>query len=170
MSRDEMLKQLKALDCRVFWPDSWDDIGFTEHQIWVNEKGYGYLACDEPNITYKAEPIATEKWQMIRSKIQEGTLSYSDIEGTSLSDMYFFEDDEAYSSEWLKGLLALPNEIANGFYCADSFDGPCFFGTEEEFLDFLKRDWCDVYWDELDDENLALRIDRLNEGALEWDV
>ena len=49
MTREEMLKELHSLDCRIFWPKKWDDIGFTESQIWVNSKGYGYFYSDEPN-------------------------------------------------------------------------------------------------------------------------
>ena len=163
-----MLKELHELDCRILWPGNWEDIGFTEHQIWVNGKGYGYFACDEPNITYEVERIPDEKWKEIRDKITAGTLTIEDIEGTSLEEMVFFEDDEAFSSEWLKGLLTLPKVLGDSFYCADSWDGPCFFNTKEEFLNFLRRDECDYTWEELEDEVLALWIERLHNGELEW--
>ena len=170
MTREEMLKELHSLDCRIFWPSSWDDIGFTEHQIWVNSEGYGYFSCDEPNIVYKAKCIPTEKWKMIRAAIKNGLLSHDDIVGTSLADMYFFEDEESFSNEWINQLLSLPEVLGAFYFCADTCDGPRFFYTEEELLDYLKRDWCDTCWNDLDDETLDLWITRLHEGALEWDI
>lgn len=53
MTRVENLKILKDLPYTIIWPESdWDDIGFTERELWFNSKGYGYFMCDEPNPTY----------------------------------------------------------------------------------------------------------------------
>ena len=170
MTREEMLKELHSLNCRIFWPGAWDDIGFTEHQMWVNSKGYGYFYCDEPNTIYKARCIPAEKWKAIRSAISNDMLTSEDIAGTSLADMCFFEDEESFSNEWVKQLLSLPEKLGAFYYCAATVDGPCYFSTEKELLNFLKRDWCDTYWEDLDDETLALWITRLHKGALEWNI
>ena len=170
MIREEMLRELHSLDCRIFWPGEWDDIGYTEHQIWVNSEGYGYFSCDEPGYFYRAKSIPDDKWKLIRTKIKNGTLSNEDIEGTSLADMIFFEDESAFSEEWINDMLSLPEKLDTYYYCADSWEGPRFFSTEKELLSFLNRDWCDVYWNELGDEILALWINRLRGGALEWDI
>ena len=170
MTREEMLKELHSLDCRIFWPKKWDYIVFTESQIWVNSKGYGYFYCDEPNYVYKAESIPDEKWKKIRTAVKNGALTPEDIAGTSLASMCFFEDEEPFSEELINQLLTLPEKLGDFYYCADALDVPCFFSTERELLDYLNRDWCDIYWDDLDDETLALWITRLHEGDLEWDI
>lgn len=43
MKRKAMLALLADLPFAMIWPDSWEDIGFTEREIWVNGKGYGYI-------------------------------------------------------------------------------------------------------------------------------
>ena len=49
MTRDEMIQKLASVSFCLIDPSSdWKDIGFTEREIWVNAKGYGYIMCDEP--------------------------------------------------------------------------------------------------------------------------
>lgn len=42
-----MLSLLGNLEYTLIWPDSWEDVGFTEREIWINRQGYGYIMCDE---------------------------------------------------------------------------------------------------------------------------
>ena len=47
MTRGEMLNILGKLEYALIWPDNWEDVGFTEREIWINSQGYGYIMCDE---------------------------------------------------------------------------------------------------------------------------
>ena len=144
MTRTDLLEKLHSIDCSFFLPGNWDDVGYTEQQMWVNSKGYGCYTCDHPNIVYKAKSIPFEKWKEIRSAVKNGILTEEKIAGTSLAEICFFEEDNVFSEEWLKHLLDLPEQLGEYYYCADSLNGPMFFNTEEQFLDYLKRDWCEV--------------------------
>lgn len=168
MTREEMLEKLSTVEFEMIDPPSdWSDIGFTERQIWVNSKGYGYLACDDPNTVWKGEGLSEEKWKKITNKICEGSLSIEDIEDTSLVDMldtmYYGDFDE---SEWdlcevFAGILDVSTVPLKGLYCLNTFDGIRFFSSEEEFLKAYERDWCDYEWKGLDDDVLICWIERL---------
>ena len=47
MTRDEMLTALGKLKYASIWPGEWEDVGFTERELWINGLGYGYIMCDE---------------------------------------------------------------------------------------------------------------------------
>ncbi len=160
MTREEMLKELSKIDYLELWPsDDWDDVGFTERRIWLNNSGYGYIACDEPDIYYKITRLPDQKWRMIREKIIARRLEHEDIQETVLSklDLNMSED----LNEDLKGLLLLPDSIGEYFYCAVMFDENLFFNTEMELLESIKRTDCDVYWSDLSDDELQEWVNRL---------
>ena len=170
MSREELLKWLHNLPFNYIWPSSdWDDIGFTERPIWINSKGYGYLACDDPSeVCWEGSGVPLEKWSSIRDKLSKGKLLYSDIQGTSLVDLMseiVWEALELDSNinDYLEGLLGLPDKELNTLYAMNSWDGWGFFSTEEEFKNAYERDWCDIAWDELKDDDLLEWHRRLTE-------
>ena len=164
MNREELLSWFHSLPFNYIDPPDVEDIGFTERPIWINTKGYGYLACDDPSeVCWAGSGVAQEKWSYIRDKLSNGKLLYSDIQGTSLVDLlstmtfctpyikFELSDD---ISEYLQDLLVLPeNEIEKIFGMAD-FAGWLFFESESDFKQKYERDWCDVYWDELEDDEL----------------
>ena len=89
MDRKEMLEYLNQISFNVLWPhDSWKDLGFTESPIWINNKGYGYYACDEPNIFYQVSRIPDDQWKQIKQKQAEGILSKDDFMDTSFENTY----------------------------------------------------------------------------------
>ena len=48
MTREKMLEILGNLPFMYIDPEGgWKDVGFTEREIWINSKGYGYVMCDE---------------------------------------------------------------------------------------------------------------------------
>ena len=174
MTREEMIKKLNTVEFNIFSPpDEWEDIGFTEREIWVNSKGYGYIACDEPTAWWCCSEICDEKWNSIRRKLENRTLTLKDIEGTSLMDMVgdFFcgevdEEDEKLC-DILNGFNDLPEKRFDKLFCMDTFDDFLFFTNEEDFRKAYERDWCDYTWDELDNESLACWIDRIFSGEIE---
>ncbi len=168
MMREEMLQKLGTLLYTEIWPDdSWEDIGFTESRIWVNSKGYGYFMCDENNIYYEAKVMPEDKWFMIREKLGNGILTNADIEGTSLTKLYFCQDkSDAELYEVLRGLLTLPEHLSI-YYCAEKDGEILFFPSAKEFWHSFERDWCDVKWEELDDTLLSTWISRLFDSDLD---
>lgn len=160
MTREKMLNKLGEIDYLELWPsDDWSDIGFTERRIWLNRSGYGYIACDEPDVYYKISKVPAHKWHMIRDKLARKQLTIDDIQGTSLSKLdYAFSDD---LNEDLKGLLLLPETMDEYFFCAVTLDGNIFYNTEAEILEDIKRDECDVFWTDLLDSELEKWVNRL---------
>ncbi len=166
MKREEMLKRLKRIPFNVLWPeDSWEDLGFTESPVWIDNHGYGYYYCDEPNMYYKLRGISNDKWQTIRNKLNERTLLPRDLEGTALSKLYFCHD-EYFSCDQIVTLLNLPEQLDDYFYCADDFDDVLFFKTREEMAQAIEerhREYSE-FWEELSDELLDCWIERLCTG------
>lgn len=167
MTRKEMLDILHSVEFELIDPpSSWKDIGFTEREIWVNSKGYGYIMCDEPTYRGEVPGVDKEKWMIIRNKLRDKTLAFKDVEGTSLIELLeeisfgeYCEDDDL--SDYLEGLLELPETQLDCIFFLQTFDGWEFFESEETWENAFERDWCDVEWEELDDEMLAEWINRL---------
>jgi len=169
MTRDEMLDKLKKIDFEYLWTGSnlEDLIGFTEQPIWLNKMGYGYFSCDEANQIEAVESVPSDKWLLIREKIANGSISYSDIRGTSLEHIFEFED--TFVEEDYKKLLELPEQMGNFIYCYSTFEGLEFFDNENSALEFFRRDYCEVEWDSLCDEELKSWISCLEDEDFEYD-
>ena len=173
MTREDMLQKLYTVPFILIDPArEWEDIGFTERDIWVNAKGYGWISCDEPTTWCEVRCPESEKWVYIREKLSTADLSVEDIKGTDLLDLLKeitygdFDEDCDNPCDYLKDLLSLPAEGLQWIYAMDTFDGWQFFATEEDFKKAYERDWCDVSWDELSDEMLLEWIDRLTDEGL----
>lgn len=174
LSREEMLDKLHSVEFQYLWPGDWKDIGFTEREIWVNSKGYGYLSCDEPNGScWYGDGLSKSEWLRIKEKLENETLEFSDFQGTclenALNELYVcgYDPDDDYSepNKVLKTLLDLRNGAVGKLYACLEEDGPVFFDNEEEFRKFYERDWCDYAWDELEDDILEKWVERLVPGA-----
>lgn len=167
MNRGEMLNILHAVPFALIDPpSSWEDIGFTEREIWVNAKGYGYIMCDEPTARGNVAGIEREKWSTIRKKLMEKSLTFDDIKETSLIELLetvsFGEYCEnADPCEYLEDLLEFPEEQVSEIHFLQTIDGWMFFESGEELERVLERDWCDYEWDDLSDEMLQCWINRL---------
>lgn len=166
MTRAEMLNRLSKIEYTEIWPhDDWKDIGYTELQIWVNGNGYGYFCHDEQSICYKLDRIPDQKWEIIQKKIAENKLTIDDVQGTSLTNLYIIKeydpDVPCDLNEMLNELITLPKSLGEFFYCADTFGDYRFYNTENEIYESIKRDDCDTKWDELNDDELAEWIMRL---------
>ena len=174
MTREEMLQKLHFVPFTLIDPArEWEDIGFTERDIWVNSKGYGWISCDEPIAWCEVLCPEFDKWISIREKLSRGELSLEDIEQTELSDLLNeitygdFDEDSDEPGDYLGDLLELPAEQFQRIYGMDTVEGWQFFASEESFKKAYERDWCHVTWDELSDEMLAEWIERLaDEGIL----
>ena len=167
MKREEMLNILHTVPFALIDPlSSWEDVGFTEREIWVNAKGYGYIMCDEPTARGNVSGIESEKWSTIRKKLMEKSLAFDDIKGTSLVELleivsfgeYCESDDPC---EYLEGLLTFSEKKIGEIYFLQTIDGWMFFESGEELERVLERDWCDYEWDDLSDEILQCWIKRL---------
>lgn len=170
MTREKMLEILADLPFAMIWPGSWDDVGFTEREIWVNNQGYGYVLCDEPTARWEGQGVSLQEWETLKPKIVDLSLSYSDIEGTAIEEMLssmgydescFDEDNECLSS-LLCGLIELEDGASNYFYALQGDGEIQFFDSESAFKDAFERDWADEFWDSMSDELLSEWIDRLS--------
>ena len=167
MTRTEMIRKLGTIPFNVLNPDcSWKDLGFTESPIWIDGLGYGYYYCDEPNIYYKGARIPDEIWKDIRKKLESKTLMPQDLYGTSLSKMYFCEDEEFFSCDRMLSLLDLPVIMGEFYYCVDGDEDMLFFKTKEEMVGEIQNAHYahDTLWKELPDDLLACWIKRLCNG------
>ena len=176
MTKKEMLKKLSGLRYNLIWPDSsWEDVGFTERPIWINNKGWGYISCDEPCDFGEIEAISDDKWKNIREKLQKNKLKLIDLKETSLEQLfidyyeYYDEEDDIDENDGytglnskLKSLLSLPNQLGEHIYWADTFDGFDFFISEEEMYKSIDYRDCDQNWKDLDDKMLAVWIERIS--------
>lgn len=167
MTRKEMLKILGKLEFALIDPGPWKDVGFTEREIWVNSKGYGYLSCDEPIACWDGEGVSEDKWKEIKSLLEADMLTYEDIKGTSLEelieDLFYgnYDYDDQDLNYTLRGLLDLENGATGHLYAMDTIEGPEYFDNEKDFKAAYERDWADCCWEEMDDELLAVWIARL---------
>ena len=55
----------------------------------------------------------------------------------------------------------LRDQIGNYYYCAEKDNKAMFFASADQFWSCFARDWCDVQWTELPNEQLAIWMDRL---------
>ena len=170
MNREELLNWLHSLTFNYIDPSSdWEDIGYTERPIWINSKGYGFLACDDPSEVYwEGEGVPQEKWAYIRGRLSRGELIFSDIKETSLIELLGEISWESFDlednvNECLEGLISLPEKQLNHIYAMNTWNGWHFFATEEEFKRSYERDWCDITWDELPDDELLEWYRRLTD-------
>lgn len=163
MTRFEILDRLDKLQFTVIWPDHpYDDlIGFTEREIWVSRKGWGGYACDELNPVFiEMGPLKMQKWKAIRSKLESGSLTYSDIKGTSLEllDECTSYDAEDTDYEWLnstlKGLLNMPDVTEHIFYCTTCGDEYVFLQDYDKAISYYERTDTFENWSDLTDEEL----------------
>ena len=171
MIRTEMLKILHSVPFNVLWPDtlSCDDIGFTEHPIWIDGKGYGYYFCDQPCTYYEMKRIPDKRWRDIRQKLTDDILSIKDLEGTPLMTIledYQYDADD-YICDQLLTLLNLPERTEDFFYCGFDEDEPHFYNSKEELVSAISRIHNDhnTCWEELSDEQLQHWIEGLQEGG-----
>ncbi len=169
-SRDDMLKELSTLDYRVFWPNAWEDVGFTEREMWVNGAGYGYFSCDEPNGRICVlEPFDTKRWKNIKEKMKNDSLTLMDVVDTPLEPIfedYYTEDDTDFSR--FNHLLDLTDEASSSRIYGIVFGWEIrFFSEAKDALEARKRDNVDVKWTDLPDNELALWIERLHSGEVE---
>ena len=166
MSRDVMLNRLSKIEYTEIWPDDdWEDIGYTELQIWLNGNGYGYFRHDEQANCYKLNRITDQKWSIIRKKLSNNNLSIDDVKETALAKLYIIEeynpDDQIDLNDILRELLMLPETLGEYFYCAEFSGDYHFYNTENEIYERIKRNDCDIKWDDLNDDELAEWIKRL---------
>lgn len=178
MTRVEMLNTLAKTHFRFIDPPSeWIDIGYTERPIWVNNKGYGYVMCDEHIECGECAGVAQKKWSIIISKIKDEKLLLQDIEGTplidivnewlfdSLCDVRGTEDEPEAVSAFFRRLLdsngVAPKKI---WWIEDPGENIelYFYFNKQDFEKAYQRDWCDYSWASLEDDALAEWIDRLS--------
>ena len=178
MNIKEILKKLSGLHYNLIWPDSaWEDVGFTERPLWINNKGWGYIMCDEPCDFGKIETFSENKWIIIREKLKNKKLKFEDIEETDLCDIWLisdcYEDDEEdedlddYNglNSMLQYLLSLPEKLEKldkYIYWAHTDDGIVFFNTEDDLYDAIDFRDCYECWENMDNKTLEIWIERIS--------
>lgn len=166
MDRAEMLKYLSSIRFAIFFPDnSWEDVGFTEREIWVNSKGYGYIACDEPTAGWKLSDIFKETLSFIQEKIRSNAVTYRDIEQMSLAELLSdieYDETEDDLNDILKDIPSLPTKTYRHIYCMATEDGIRFFSSKRDFDRVYERDWADCCWKDMDDDTLRRWVQRLS--------
>lgn len=180
MTREKLLELLADLPFAMIWPGSWDDVGFTEREIWVNNKGYGYIMCNEPTGSWEGHGLSQAEWEAIKEKLAEECLSYSDIKNTAIDDILTsmgyeesdFEDDDSELAALLGDLLSLPDRTTGYLAAIQEETGISFYASNAEFRNAWERDRADKIWADMDDELLSTWINRLSvetdDMLIEW--
>ena len=176
MTREELLKELKSIDLHAIPTVATMDMGF-QYDYAISEgagTGFGGMG-DWP--AYMFEPVEKELWLSIRESIRNSTLTMDDLEGTGLDGLLGKVNSINYEivpSEVLKGLLDLPEDLAEPYYCF--FDAgqwydqhaekPIFFTSEKELKDeFISRFVDDLTrWEDMDDDELKEWYERLRDS------
>jgi hypothetical protein len=162
MTREEMIEELSAISLRAVETSYDYDTGI--HYDFMKAKGAG-SGTDRLGEwpLFHLKGIANEKWQQIREKVKNKSLTVADLEGTDLGilseDLLRFRlnADAEEISEVYQGILSLPEDIEKGFYCIcdlGSWDKTAeFYGDEESCIDAFERHYC---WDYIAWENMDI--------------
>ena len=162
MDRNSILEKLSRLRLCVFWPGSWEDIGFTEREIWINSEGYGYISCDEHCRFVELKNCSDEFLASIKVKLKNNELSIDDIRETSIEDLFYDEDE---FDNFKDVILGLPDHIDGSLFGGETFDGWLFFNTEEEMINYFENTYADYMdWNEMDDNLLSTWYSRIFDG------
>ncbi len=173
MTRAEMIEELKAIDLRAVPTVITFDMGL--EYDYVTSKGagtsFGGMGGWPAHIF---RPIKQEKWQRIRKAVKTMELRYEDLEGTDLS--FFVQNIHSLRdfdlSEALDGLLELPEQMKDHFYCFydtgtwyNSLEKPMFFMSaievKREFINAFANDI--ILWDDMDDDEVKTWYDRIHD-------
>lgn len=184
MNREEMLKELKDIDLRAVPTVATMDMGLQYDYATSEGAGTGFGGMgDWP--AYMFNSIAKEQWLKIRKAIKENTLAVSDLKGTGLDDFLgnvktISDKDKVIPSEVLEGLLTLPEDHADAFFCMfdagqwyDKYaDKPEFFTSENELKEAFIKQYVDdlTRWEEMDDEELTDWYNRLHDEMEEFTI
>ena len=165
--REDILRKLHRLRYCVLWPGNWDDIGFTERPIWVNENGYGYYSDDVPCCFMHIEGFTPLFLNQTIEKLNAGILTPDDLTGTPLDHSPFvsvgYIEEESLRG-FLHDLSISPFIIKESFFCGEDLDRWRFFDSEESLIDAFKMDYCDGgLRDEMSDDELTIWDSRLFE-------
>ena len=169
MDRNTIIEKLSRLRFCIFEPGNWEDIGFTERQIWINSEGYGYIACDEPCHFVELKNITNDLLTSIKRRISNNDLSLEDIRGTTFEDMLYDEFDQDEFDYLKPSLLSLPDNCnSNGsLFCGETIEGWLFFNTEEELVSYFEKKHTSYYygkkWKDMDDDLLSCWYERVLE-------
>lgn len=178
MNRDQMLQELSKLPFMVMWSEderAGNNVGWTEHPIWINKNGVGYYSCDEPVLFYKVIRIPDDKWNTIIAKLQDNELEFKDILNTPLIVIVDYQEveDRDELNYCLSDLLNFPKDRNEYLYITeDGLDGPLkfkFFNDEKAFLEYIDRDYCFDAWNKMSDEDLRSWVINLNNGEKKFD-
>ena len=165
MTREEILRQLCRLRYCVLWPQNWENIGFTERPIWVNEAGYGYFSDDEPCRFFEIKNLSKDVLISAKTKLANNKLTPEDLKGTALDQSAFVWDgfvSEEELARFLGEIKKSPFHNKENFFCGESFDGWDFFDTENELIQAFSKnsDYGDL-WENMSDEELSVWFTRL---------
>ena len=173
MDRKTIIEKLSRLRFCLFYPGDWDDIGFTERQIWINSVGYGYISDDVPCRFVELNNLTDDLLASIKTKLLKNDLSIEDLRGTTFEDLFYDFNQDGFN--YLKpDLLRLPDHCnSNGsLFCGETFDGWLFFDTEEELIGYFEELFTStdgnygMEWQEMDDNLLSCWYTRIFEE--EW--
>ncbi len=179
MTRDEMLNKLHALKFCIFWPDNWENIGFTERPLWVSSAGYGYYACDEPCRFEKVENIPNDVVRDIKKLVEIGDKYDCDVEAmvskiikkSDLGSIFSTLEIDEIGLQ-LQFITSIPDLDEKIWFCGEAYDKWIFCKTEQELIDCFEKDNNDGYfgesWDDLSDQLLTEWIDRLFNNSLDY--
>ena len=178
MTREEMLEKLHSIKPGVELTALTSEGALECEYVTSNGTAYEWIGMyDWPVVRLCG--VADSLFDNIRAKLNEGTLSLYDIEGTIFNDLYsnFVSvdgDEEVYINHTLnsafKSLLAV-KALENGELYAifDSYsDNPVFefFADYESMAASFGEKYISVNmtWDAFDDEDLAIWIERLEDN------
>ncbi len=182
MTRDELLKELKSIDLHAIPTVATMDMGLQYDYATSEGAGTGFGGMgDWP--AYMFEPIEKEKWSGIRESIRNNTLTVENLEGTGLDEFLSKVstiDYEIVPSEVLKGLLDLPEDLTEPYYCFfdagqwyDQYaEKPVFLTSERELKEAFISSFVNdlTRWEDMNDDELKEWYDRLQDEMAEFAI
>ncbi len=174
MKREEILRQLCKLRYCVLWPQNWEDIGFTERPIWIDDKGYGYFSDDETCRFFEIKGMSRDFLRNIMTKLAKNILTPEDLIGTPLHKSAFVREDfvdEEVLTPFLNELEKSPFCYKESFFCGECSEGWEFFNTENELIHAFSKDYdYGELWENMSDEELSIWFIRLFEEKQSFEL
>ena len=177
MTRNEMTAYLSEIDLRTTPTVITEDMGLQYDYITSKGAGTGFGGMGDWPI-WRLPTLSTDKWEHIRSAIQNGTLTEEDITETGLDDIVekAQQTSSCTAATILKNLLVLPAELeGNCYYCFfdgnQRFDDTTFIPEPIFYTDELKvkKAFIDEFvssittWDEMSDEDIEFWYNRTHD-------
>ena len=154
MSREELIQKLSQVSFCAIPTVITEDMGLEYDYITPNGAGssFGNIG-DWP--AFKLRKIPDDQWKKIKDKVENKTLTVTDLNETDLGRMVdslhriygdYYDQYYPVLSDLFAGIKSLPDELPDSFYCrmdcASWGDTPDFFIDRKAFLEDFEAHYC----------------------------